>query len=60
MPPPGCLQYAAVSVTGYAALGNDVPGSIVLGFPYAPAWVTILANLMVLIHLVSYAVLSNT
>lgn len=52
MPPPGCLQYAAVSVTGYAALGNDVPGSIVLGFVNAPAWVTILANLMVLVHMV--------
>lgn len=45
-------QYAAVSVTGYLALGNAVPSSIVLGFDNAPIWVTIMVNLMVLIHLI--------
>jgi len=47
-----CTQYLCVSVTGYAALGDDVPGSIVLGFAAAPAWVVILANLLVLIHMI--------
>jgi hypothetical protein len=47
-----CLQYLVVSICGYAALGNDVPASIVLGFDSAPIWVTLLANLMVLIHMV--------
>jgi hypothetical protein len=49
---PHCLQYLAVSVCGYAALGDNVPASIVLGFDSAPIWVTLLANLMVLIHMV--------
>lgn len=47
------MQYLLVSVTGYAALGNNAPASIVLGFDSAPEWVTILANLMVLTHMVS-------
>ena len=44
--------YMAVSVTGYMALGNNVPSSIVLGFANAPMWATLLANLMVIIHLI--------
>eukprot|EP00775_Hariotina_reticulata_P001466 gene1466-1808_t len=52
--------YAAVSVTGYLALGNAVPSSIVLGFDDAPIWVTIMVNLMVLIHLIpAYQVYSQ-
>jgi hypothetical protein len=39
-------------VCGYLALGNDVPASIVLGFDSAPIWVTLLANFMVLVHMV--------
>lgn len=46
------VLYAAVSVTGYAALGNAVPGSIVLGFDSAPIYVTVLANMLVLIHMI--------
>jgi amino acid permease len=46
------LQYLVVSVCGYAALGNDVPASIMLGFDSAPIWVTLLANFMVLVHMV--------
>lgn len=45
-------QYLLVSVFGYAALGNDAPASILTGFDSAPIWVTILANLMVLTHMV--------
>lgn len=46
-------QYLAVSVTGYAALGNSAPSNILLGFEGAPVAVTILANLMVLTHMLS-------
>ncbi|WIA38321.1 hypothetical protein OEZ86_001658 [Tetradesmus obliquus] len=46
------ILYLAVSVCGYAALGDAVPSSIVLGFDSAPIWVTLLANFMVLIHMV--------
>lgn len=50
-------QYSAVSIFGYAALGDAAPGSIVVGFPNAPAWATLMANLMVVVHLVGSAVL---
>ncbi|KAF6259045.1 transmembrane amino acid transporter protein-domain-containing protein [Scenedesmus sp. NREL 46B-D3] len=46
------ILYVVVSVCGYAALGEDVPASIVLGFDSAPVWVTLLANFMVLVHMV--------
>lgn len=40
-------------MTGYAALGNSAPSNILLGFGGAPVAVTILANLMVLTHMLS-------
>jgi hypothetical protein len=40
-------------VAGYAALGNSAPSNILLGFEGAPVAVTILANLMVLTHMLS-------
>ncbi|KAF8062021.1 AAP2 [Scenedesmus sp. PABB004] len=52
--------YLLVSVCGYLALGNAVPSSIVLGFTSSPLWVQLLANLMVLIHMVpAYQVFSQ-
>lgn len=42
--------YIAVSVTGYAALGNAVPGDILTGFA-GPAAVVTAANVMVLLHM---------
>lgn len=51
--PPAHTQYLGVTVTGYAALGDDVTGSILLSFAAAPGWAVILANLFVLIHMIS-------
>ncbi|GBG00553.1 amino acid permease [Raphidocelis subcapitata] len=45
--------YALVSVLGYLALGNSVPDNVLVGFHKSPAWVNILANAMVLVHMVS-------
>eukprot|EP00882_Tetradesmus_deserticola_P014246 GHRQ01015144.1.p1 GENE.GHRQ01015144.1~~GHRQ01015144.1.p1 ORF type:complete len:291 (+),score=82.26 GHRQ01015144.1:770-1642(+) len=46
------VLYTVVSVCGYAALGDNVPASIVLGFDSAPIWLTLLANFAVVVHLV--------
>ncbi|KAI8467603.1 MAG: transmembrane amino acid transporter protein-domain-containing protein [Monoraphidium minutum] len=45
--------YVAVSVCGYMALGDTVPDNVLLGFSNSPDWVSLLANFMVLIHMVS-------
>lgn len=48
----GCalLFYLAVSITGYMALGDAVPGDILTGFT-EPAGVVGSANVMVLLHM---------
>lgn len=43
----------SVGITGYSALGNSVPGDVLVGFTDAPTWVTMLANTAVLLHMVS-------
>lgn len=45
--------YLLVSVTGYMALGDTVPDNVLLGFSSSPDWLNILANAMVLIHMIS-------
>ncbi len=45
--------YSSVSVTGYLALGNDVPDDVLTGFSTSPKWVQILANCMVVVHMIS-------
>jgi amino acid permease len=48
----GCslMFYLAVSITGYMALGDAVPGDILTGFT-EPAGVVGAANVMVLLHM---------
>lgn len=57
----GCslMFYLAVSVTGYMALGDKVPGDILTGFS-EPAGVVGAANVMVLLHMLpAYQVFSQ-
>jgi hypothetical protein len=35
------------------ALGNAVPDNVLLGFHQSPSWVNMLANAMVLVHMIS-------
>lgn len=42
-----------MAFTGYAALGNSVPSIILHGFPQAPAWVLVTANMAIVIHMAS-------
>lgn len=44
--------YMAVGVLGFMALGNAVPDNVLLGFHNAPAWVNVVANVMLLVHLI--------
>jgi amino acid permease len=48
----GCslMFYLAVSITGYMALGDKVPGDILTGFS-EPAGVVAASNVMVLLHM---------
>lgn len=45
--------YLLVVVLGYMALGNAVPDNVLLGFHQSPSWVNMLANAMVLVHMIS-------
>lgn len=45
------LLYMLVGCLGYAALGDATPSEILLGFESAPAWVRMLGNAMVFVHL---------
>eukprot|EP00878_Enallax_costatus_P023655 GHUV01025173.1.p1 GENE.GHUV01025173.1~~GHUV01025173.1.p1 ORF type:complete len:226 (-),score=42.89 GHUV01025173.1:895-1572(-) len=57
----GCsfVFYLAVSITGYLALGENVPGDILTGFS-KPASVVTAANVMVLLHMLpAYQVFSQ-
>ncbi|KAL4431936.1 hypothetical protein ABPG77_000203 [Micractinium sp. CCAP 211/92] len=47
------MFYFTVAVVGYCALGNDVPGMVLAGFPQAPNWVIMLANVCILIHMLA-------
>ncbi|KDD73759.1 transmembrane amino acid transporter protein, partial [Helicosporidium sp. ATCC 50920] len=47
------VLYFVISVTGYASLGNSVPGFILEGYPDAPRWVLLVANICILLHMVS-------
>lgn len=43
--------YFTVAVVGYCALGNEVPGMVLAGFPDAPNWLIMLANVCILVHM---------
>lgn len=45
--------YILIACTGYAALGSMVPGNVINGFPDAPKWVVIVANLAIAAHMVT-------
>lgn len=45
--------YLTVGCTGYAALGSNTPGELLNGFPDAPNWVIVVANLAVCVHMIS-------
>jgi hypothetical protein len=45
--------YLSVAITSYMALGNSVPGDVLTGFSAAPLWLNMLANAMVLVHMVA-------
>ena len=47
------VLYMSVAITSYMALGNTVPGDVMTGFTTAPVWVGMLANAMVLLHMVA-------
>lgn len=46
------VLYMLISIGGYAALGEETPSFILTGFPNAPKWLMIIANLLVLLHLI--------
>lgn len=39
--------YLTIACTGYASLGDGVPGEVLNGFPDAPNWLMVIANLAV-------------
>ncbi|GAB4816159.1 hypothetical protein N2152v2_003205 [Parachlorella kessleri] len=44
--------YLVISITGYLALGNSVPGDVLTGFT-GPSWVICLGNAMVVVHMIA-------
>ena len=47
------LKYTICAFSGYMAVGNAVTGDVLVGFPGAPSWLLIVANMMVLLHMVA-------
>lgn len=46
--------FLAVASTNYSALGDAVPDSVLdAGYPHAPDWVPLVANVMIALHMVS-------
>ncbi len=45
--------YLSAAITSYMALGDNIPGDVATGFSSAPAWLTILLNVMVLLRMVA-------
>ncbi|KAI3430592.1 hypothetical protein D9Q98_005185 [Chlorella vulgaris] len=45
--------YISSAVACYSALGDDVPGEVLQGFPQAPNWILVLANILIVIHMVT-------
>ncbi|EFN54340.1 hypothetical protein CHLNCDRAFT_24724, partial [Chlorella variabilis] len=45
--------YISVASTGYASMGDAVPGEVLDGFTDAPPWVLIVANLAICVHMLS-------
>jgi len=43
----------SVAITSYMALGNGVPDDVLTGFSATPLWLNMLANAMVLLHMVA-------
>lgn len=54
------ILYLAVAITNYMALGNLVPDDALLGYEQSPTWISILANVMVALHMVASARVRST